>query len=323
MEPIASALPVRMRDAPVFRLVSVVVPVHNSEGSLEELVSRVVRVMEEASSSFEVVLVNDGSRDQSWQMICEMSCRDARVRGIDLMRNYGQHNALLCGIRAAKYAVVVTIDDDLQNPPEEIVKLLDKLDEGYDVIYGTPAVEAHGRWRDLASRITKIALQSTMGAETARKVSSFRALRTSMRQAFGAYRSPFVSIDVLLTWCTSRFGSVMVQHHPRTIGESNYTFRMLVTHALNMMTGFSILPLQLASLMGFAFTFFGVGVLVYVVGRFLFSGTSVPGFPFLASMIAIFSGAQLFALGVIGEYLARMHFRTMERPTYAIRDERP
>jgi hypothetical protein len=92
-----------------------------------------------------------------------------------------------------------------------------------------------------------------------------------------------------------------------------------VTHALNMLTGFSILPLQLASLMGFAFTLFGVGVLVYVVGRYLLSGTSVPGFPFLASVIAIFSGAQLFALGVIGEYLARMHFRMMERPTYAVR----
>jgi glycosyltransferase involved in cell wall biosynthesis len=308
-----------MKGAQVSRSVSVVVPVHNSEGSLGELVSRLVRTMERASATFEVLLVNDGSKDQSWRMICEMSRKDARVRGIDLMRNYGQHNALLCGIRAAKYDVVVTIDDDLQNPPEEIVKLLDKLDEGYDVVYGTPAVEAHGRWRDLASRITKIALQSTMGAKTARTASAFRAFSTSTRDAFETYRGPFVSIDVLLTWSTTRFASVVVQHSPRIIGESNYTFRMLVTHALNMLTGFSILPLQLASLMGFAFTLFGVGVLVYVVGRYLLSGTSVPGFPFLASVIAIFSGAQLFALGVIGEYLARMHFRMMERPTYAVR----
>lgn len=307
----------------VSRSVSVVVPVYNGEGSLPELVRRLVRAMDPAASQFEVVLVNDGSRDRSWQVIGELCRADGRVRGINLMRNYGQHNALLCGIRAARYDIIVTIDDDLQNPPEEIVKLVVKLDGGYDVVYGTPAVETHGLWRDLASRVTKIALQSTMGAETAQKVSAFRAFRTGMRGAFSTYRSPFVSIDVLLTWGTSRFAAVEVQHDPRTIGRSNYTFRKLVTHALNMMTGFSTLPLQLASVTGFAFTLFGVGVLAYVVGRYLLHGASVQGFAFLASVIAIFSGAQLFALGVIGEYLARMHFRMMERPTYAVREESP
>ncbi|MCX6027000.1 MAG: glycosyltransferase family 2 protein [Chloroflexi bacterium] len=300
--------------------VTVVVPVYNSEESLPELCSQLAQALSQVAAAFEVILVNDGSRDGSWQAIRGLCRSDTRFRGINLMRNYGQHNALLCGIRAACYDIIVTIDDDLQNPPKEIGKLLEKLDEGNDVVYGTPAVEAHGLWRDLASSITKIALQSTMGAETARKVSAFRAIRTITRAAFREYRSPFVSIDVLLTWGTSRFASVTVQHDPRATGESNYTFRRLVTHALNMMTGFSILPLQLASVTGFAFTLFGMGVLVYVVGRSLLQGTSVAGFPFLASMIAIFSGAQLFALGVIGEYLARMHFRTMEKPTYSVRE---
>jgi undecaprenyl-phosphate 4-deoxy-4-formamido-L-arabinose transferase len=236
------------------------------------------------------------------------------------MRNYGQHNALLCGIRAARMSTIVTIDDDLQNPPEEINKLIAALGQGFDVVYGTPRVEEHGIWRDVASKVTKLALQSAMGAETARKVSAFRAFRTRMRGAFATYRSPFVSIDVLLTWGSSRFTSVVVEHRPRLIGESNYTFRMLVTHALNMLTGFSTVPLQLASISGFAFTLFGILVLVYIVGRYMIEGTSVQGFPFLASVIAIFSGAQLFALGVIGEYLARMHFRMMERPTYAVRE---
>jgi glycosyltransferase involved in cell wall biosynthesis len=311
------------RGARVSTTVSVVVPVYNGEGSLRDLVRRLVLAMERATSMFELVLVNDGSRDRSWQTIGELCRSDARVRGIDLMRNYGQHNALLCGIRAARYDIIVTIDDDLQNPPEEIVKLLDRCEEGYDVVYGTPAVETHGLWRDLASRVTKIALQSAVGAETARKVSAFRAFRARTREAFAEYRSPFVSIDVLLTWGASRFASVTVQHDPRAVGASNYTFRKLVTHALNMMTGFSTLPLQLASVTGFAFTLFGVGVLGYVVGRYLLQGTSVQGFPFLASVIAIFSGAQLFALGVIGEYLARMHFRMMERPTYAVRERSP
>jgi undecaprenyl-phosphate 4-deoxy-4-formamido-L-arabinose transferase len=299
--------------------ISVVVPVYNSEGSLRELRDRLIPVLALITSLFEIILVNDGSRDSSFTIIQDLSQSEPQVRGINLMRNYGQHNALLCGIRAARYAIIVTIDDDLQNPPEELTKLVAKLDEGYDVVYGTPERESHGLWRDMASLVTKMALQSTMGAETARKVRAFRA---GVRGAFESYGGPHVSIDVLLTWGTSRFASVTVEHHPRTKGESNYTFRKLATHALNMMTGFSTLPLQVASMVGFVFTLFGVGVLVFVVGRYLQHGTSVQGFPFLASVIAIFSGAQLFALGVIGEYIARMHFRMMDRPTYAIRERK-
>jgi undecaprenyl-phosphate 4-deoxy-4-formamido-L-arabinose transferase len=235
------------------------------------------------------------------------------------MRNCGQHNALLCGIRAAKYDVIVTMDDDLQDLPEEIPKILDKLKEGYDVVYGTPQKGQHGFWRNLASRVTRLALQSAMGAEAARDASAFRAFRKEVRNAFANYQGPFVSIDVLLTWGTTRFGAIKVQHNLRREGSSNYTFFKLATHAFNMMTGFSTLPLQLASLVGFVFTLFGFGVLAYVIGRYLIQGSPVQGFPFLASVIAIFSGAQLFALGIIGEYLARMHFRMMDRPPYVVR----
>ena len=130
----------------------------------------------------------------------------------------------------------------------------------------------------------------------------------------------FVSIDVLLTWGTNRFSFARVRHEARRAGVSGYTLRRLVTHAMNMMTGFSTLPLQFASIVGFLFTIIGIGVLAYVVGRFFLLGGSVPGFPFLASIIALFSGAQLFALGIIGEYLARMHFRMMDRPSYVVRE---
>jgi glycosyltransferase involved in cell wall biosynthesis len=303
-----------------FYSISVVVPVYNSEGTLGELTHLLQTVLPSCASAFEVILVNDGSHDHSWQVIGHLVQEYPFVRGLNLMRNYGQHNALLAGIRAAKYDVIVTIDDDLQNPPEEIPKLVKKLTEGYDVVYGAPEQERHGLWRDLSSQITKLALQASMGIETARKVSAFRVLRTQLRDAFADYRSPFLSIDVLLTWGTTRFASVTVKHSPRTVGISNYTFAKLTRHAINMITGFSTLPLQLASLIGFGFTLFGLGVLVYVLGRYILQGSPVPGFPFLASMIAIFSGAQLFALGIIGEYLARMHFRMMERPTYTIQE---
>jgi undecaprenyl-phosphate 4-deoxy-4-formamido-L-arabinose transferase len=298
--------------------ISVVVPIYNSEGSLCELIKRIEHTLMPVSTNLEVILVNDGSMDHSWDVICELSRQYDWVSGINMMRNYGQHNALLCGIRCAKNDIIVTIDDDLQDPPEEIPKLLDKLAEGHDVVYGTPQKQQHSLWRDLASLVTKMALQSAMGAKTARNVSAFRAFRTQVRDAFEDYRSPFVSIDVLLTWGTTRFAAMPVQHDPRQVGKSNYTFRKLVTHALNMMTGFSTLPLQLASMVGFLFTLFGLVVLAYVLGRYIVGGGSVPGFAFLASIIAIFSGAQLFALGIIGEYLARMHQRTMERPVYVV-----
>jgi len=299
---------------------SIVIPVYNSEASLEILLSRLAQVLPDLSQRFEVILVNDGSRDRSWEKICALSQIYPWVYGLNLMRNYGQHNALLCGIRAAQGEIIVTMDDDLQHPPQEIPKLLSKINEGYDVVYGTPERQQHGLWRDLASSLTKLALQSAMGAEAAREVSAFRAFRTHLREAFAAYQNPYVSIDVLLTWSTTRFAAVSVQHQPRLIGRSNYTFRKLMRHALNMITGYSILPLRFASLLGFGFALFGVLVLIYVVGRYLIQGGSVPGFPFLASTIAIFSGVQLFALGIIGEYLARMHFRLMDRPTYVIRE---
>lgn len=298
---------------------SVVIPVYNSASSLADLVDRLSHVLPACAETFETLLVNDGSYDRSWDVIGALAATHPWVRGVNLMRNYGQHNALLCGIRAARYDVIITMDDDLQHPPVEIPKLLDKLAEGYDVVYGTPQKEQHGIWRNMASKITKMALQSAMRAEIARNVSAFRAFRTRVREAFANYQSPFVSIDVLLTWGTTRFAAVPVRHEQRRLGTSNYTFRKLVTHALNMMTGFSTLPLQLASLLGFAFTLFGVGVFIYVIGRYLIQGGSVPGFPFLASIISIFSGAQLFALGIIGEYLARLHFRMMDRLPYVIR----
>jgi glycosyltransferase involved in cell wall biosynthesis len=298
---------------------SVVIPVYRSEAILPELVCRLEAVLAAHASDFELVLVNDCSPDRSWDVISDLAGGRSWIRAINLMRNYGQHSALLCGIRAARYDIIVTMDDDLQHPPEEIPKLLAVLDQGYDVVYGTPAAEQHGLGRDLASLVTKTALQSVMGADIARQVCAFRAFRAVVRNAFDHYEGAFVSIDVLLTWGTTRFAAIPVRHEPRKQGSSGYTFRKLATHAMNMMTGFSTLPLQMASLVGFAFTLFGLGILVYVLARYFLRGNPVPGFPFLASIIALFSGAQLFALGIIGEYLARMHFRSMQKPQYVVR----
>ena len=299
--------------------ISVVVPVFNGSSSLPELVSRLQPVLHDLCEDYEVILVNDGSEDGSWETITRLTTEHVCIYGIDLMRNYGQHNALLCGIRAARYEIVVTLDDDLQHPPEEMPKLVHKLAEGYDVVFGIPEKRQNSLWRNLAALVTRWTLRSALGSKVPNDFSAFKALRTRTRDAFQRYHSPYVNIDVLLSWASTRFGLVKVRHDPRQFGTSTYTFRRLVSYTLVTMTGFSTMPLRFASLAGFGFTIFGFFVLVYVLGRYFIQGGSLPGFPFLASTIAIFSGVQLFALGVIGEYLARMYFRTMDRPVYTIR----
>jgi undecaprenyl-phosphate 4-deoxy-4-formamido-L-arabinose transferase len=297
---------------------SVVIPVYNSAEILPELIARLEPVLSRELDWFEVILVNDGSRDRSWAVIEELAGRHDWVTGVDLMRNYGQHNALLCGIRAARGELTITLDDDLQHRPEDIPELLARLDPATDVVYGTAEEEQHGLLRDAASQLTKLAMERTMGAETARMVSAFRVFRTRLRDAFaGAHGG--IPIDVLLTWGTTRFSATPIRHERRRAGVSNYTFRKLVRHGLNMVTGFSVLPLRLASLLALIFTLFGFGALVWVVGRTLIQGVEVPGFAMIASLVAILSGVQLLSLGILGEYVARIHLRLMDSPPYTVR----
>jgi undecaprenyl-phosphate 4-deoxy-4-formamido-L-arabinose transferase len=304
------------REAPSL---TVIIPVYNSEAILPALIARLGPVLHKLTWRFEVILVNDGSRDASWEVISRLQREHHWLRGIDLMRNYGQHNALLCGIRAAANELIVTMDDDLQHPPEELPRLLARLAEGYDVVYGAPIQEQHGLWRNLASQATKWALQSAMGAEVAGQISAFRAFRTVLREAFANVPGPYVSIDVVLTWGTTRFAVARVAHERRQIGNSNYTFGKLLTHAMNLITGLSTLPLKVASVIGFGCLLVGMLLLVYIFGTYVIAGRDVSDLPFLASAISLFSGAQLLTLGMMGEYLARMRFGIMERPAFTVR----
>lgn len=303
--------------------ISAVVPVYRSAETLPLLLERLSAALAAITSTWQIILVNDASPDESWAVIESLLPSYPQAIGLNLMRNAGQHAALLAGIRRADYELVVTLDDDLQNPPEEIHRLVSRLCEsGADVVYGKPADQQHQRWRTNASQITRLALATVAGAAMARDISAFRVFRTRLRMAFANFTGIYVNIDVLLSWGARRYETVVVQHNQRHAGQSGYSLRKLIRHGLNMVMGFSIWPLRFASLLGFAFTLFGFGVLAYVVGRYLLEGGSVPGFPFTASTIAIFAGVQLFALGIIGEYMARLYIRLMDRPSYVIQDER-
>lgn len=302
---------------------SVVIPVYNSAGSLPALIDQLCQVLPEISANYETILVNDGSRDGSWELIGTLAKQYAWVQGINMMRNYGQHNALLAGIRSAQYPVTVTMDDDLQHPPDQIHKLLDELEKGYDVVYGTPEHQMQGYWRNATSTLAKMIMQRAMGQKIAPSGSAFRAFRTRLREAFGEYSSPFVSVDVLLTWGTTRFSAVPVRHQPRRSGKSGYNLLKLVGLAMDMTTGYSTWPLRAASLLGFGVTLLGLVLLLFVVAEYLITGTNLSVFRFFTAIVAIFSGAQMFALGIIGEYLARMHVRLLARPPYLIRERTP
>ena len=165
-------------------LVSVVIPVYNDADTLEPLVDRLLKVFQDNAHECEILMVNDGSQDHSWQVIQQLASRHPQVHGLNLMRNFGQHNALLAGSRQAKGEIIVTMDDDLQNPPEEVPKLLDKLAEGHDVVYGIPNQAQHGIVRNIASVVTKMALRVLLGYDHASHTSSFRAFRTQLRNAF-------------------------------------------------------------------------------------------------------------------------------------------
>lgn len=297
--------------------ISVVVPVYNGSDTIPQLAEEIGQVLPVVADEFELVLVNDDSPDQSWSVISELAQTHPWVRGIDLMRNYGQHSATLCGIREARYEIIVIMDDDLQNLPREIPKLLEKLAEGYDVVYGVARKRQQVWWKRLASVIIKRAIAYVMGLRTVRDIGAFKAFRADLRKSFEDFHGPDVLVDVLLSWGTTRFASVKVDEAPRTVGKSNYSLFKLIKVSLLVLTSYTTIPLRFASIVGFFFTLFGVGVLTYVLTIYFTLG-SIEGFPFLASTITIFSGVQLFALGIIGEYLARVFERTGGRPTYTI-----
>lgn len=298
--------------------VSVVIPVFKSEETLPELYGRLVKSLESDKRAFEIIFVEDCGGDKSWDVISKLHAADERVRAIRLNKNCGQHNAILCGIREAKGEVIVTLDDDLQHPPEKIPELLSLITEDIDLVYGAPRKRVHGFGRSMLSVATKFVLSASMGAGNARNVGPFRVFKTELREGFSDFKSPAANIDVLLSWSTNKVEAHEIDYSERRAGYSNYSFFSLGNHALNMVTGFSTRPLHFATILGFVSAVFGLSILTYIIFKWLLLGSVVPGFFFLACMIAIFSGSQLLVLGIVGEYLGRVHSRVVEKPTYVV-----
>jgi glycosyltransferase involved in cell wall biosynthesis len=301
--------------------VSVVVPCYRSARTLPSLIGRLATALSVAAIGYEVVLVVDGSPDDTWEVAAELARERPEVRAIRLARNYGQHNATIAGVRAARHEVIVTMDDDLQHPPEEIPRLLAALTDEVDLVYGHPRDEEHGFLRNLSSQVFKFGLSGPLGVRNARSLSAFRAFRAFLRSGLDDVTGPFVCIDVFLSWCTTRIQDVEVRMDHRGEGRSGYTLRTLLRQAVNVVVAYSSTPLRFVSYLGLLVGGFGACLLGLVLWSYFAGRTSVAGFTSVASMIALFSSAQMLGIGILGEYLGRLHSGGMGRPTYVVRTE--
>jgi glycosyltransferase involved in cell wall biosynthesis len=309
--------------APVTRppelALSIVVPVYNSAGTLAQLHARLTAVLGALGKSYEIILIDDGSRDKSWDGLQALRALDPdHVVAVQLMRNYGQHNALMCGLELARGEYVVTMDDDLQNPPEEIQKMLEHIEANdLDLVYGCPNDRKHAGWRNLGSAIVWHFYRTVFRNPVT--PTPFRAMRHQLAKSVMFYDLNFTYLDGLLAWCTSRIGAVEVAHHARAEGKSNYSISKLLVLALNLYTNFSLLPLQLVSGMGFLTACSGFLVGGYYLFQYFVSNILVPGFASTIIAVLILGGVQLLALGVIGEYLGRLHLNVNRKPQYVVR----
>ncbi len=300
-------------------LVSIVVPVYRTEQDLIDLAARTKATMAAARLPYEFIFVDDGSPDETWDVLQSVQAADPTIiTVVRLMRNFGQHNALMCGFRYARGEVIITIDDDLQNPPEEIPGLINTLIEGgYDLVYGAPDQKKHAVLRNMGSRVVNMFYRLVFS--TRATVTSYRAIRRDLLQAILSYNLNFTFIDGLLAWNTQRVGERTVAHYSRERGRSGYSIAKLVGLALNLFTNFSLLPLQVASGVGLIASFLGLLAGMYYLIQSLAHNVSVPGYSSIIVAVMTLGGLQLMAIGIIGEYIGRLHLNVNRKPQYTVR----
>lgn len=295
----------RAAEAPT---ISIVVAVYRSAPLLPSLVQRLKSAVEAEGRPWELIMVDDASPDDSYAVMQQLRAGDARVRIVQLARNHGQQHAILCGLNYARGTEVVTIDDDLQNPPEEIARLLAKLREGYEAVIGRIAHKQHRWWRNAGSRAHQLLAEKIIGKPRSLYLSSFRALSRAAVDRLVRYKGahPHISALLLKSVPARTIVNVDVAHAARAIGGSTYSLRKLVKTASFLLINHSYIPLRFMTAWGLSLSLISLLFAVFVVVRVLFYGHAVQGWPSLTVLIAFLSGNILMALGIVGEYLGRL-----------------
>ncbi|MBN8887162.1 MAG: glycosyltransferase family 2 protein [Rudaea sp.] len=299
---------------------SIVVPVYRSEKILPHLVAKVADAMAGTSHRFELILVNDASPDDSWKVIRQLAQEHAFVKGIRLAKNVGQHNATMAGLSQATGEVVVIMDDDLQHPPESILRLDDAIRSGFDVCYTRYENRQHAAWKRIGSwfndRVAGILLKKPRGLY----LSSFKALHGDIARQVVQYDGPFAYVDGLILDITHNVHVISIQHQERLEGKGNYNLRRSISLWLKMATSFSVFPLRLATALGMILTFLSLVAVALVVLNKLLHPELPAGWTSLIAVILLVGGLQTFCLGVVGEYLGRTYLKVNKKPQFVIRE---
>ncbi|MDP8214050.1 MAG: glycosyltransferase family 2 protein [Candidatus Euphemobacter frigidus] len=297
---------------------SMIIPVYNAEKTLEELISRIKQAFSSLDVTYEIILIDDNSRDNSWEVIKRLKRGSPNLRIIRLRRNFGQHNAIMCGLHFFRGDYVITIDDDLQIPPEEIPKLIAGAAEGYDVVYGIYDRKKHNLLKNFGSFLIGCYYRKIF--HMSNQVSAFRIIKREIAREIINYDKTFPYIDGLISWNTGNIGEVPVKHYRRGAGISGYSIGKMVKLAFDMVTNFSAFPIRVASLLGVLFSLVGFLLALYFFFRFGL-GMPVTGYASMLVAVTIFSGVQLLTIGIIGEYIARVHMNINRKPQYVIKDQ--
>lgn len=298
--------------------ISFVVPVYNGGPMLESLCRRLAPVGK-SFGVYEIILVDDGSRDDSCNTILKLQQNFPEICLVQLSRNFGQHNATLAGMAQACGDIVVTLDQDLQHPPEEIPNLVSKLNEGFDVVYGLPEKRPHNLYRNMTSNFSKWIGSKILATSLNGNFSSFRVMRGWVAVAISKYNAAYTYIDGLISWTTANVGGIVVEN-PKSDFESQYTLNRLITHGINLVVNFSIKPLQFASVMGFISAFIGLLLAIKIAASKMLYDVPVQGWASLMVMILLIGGAQIAFLGLIGEYIGRILLNSNRAPNYVVRN---
>jgi dolichol-phosphate mannosyltransferase len=297
---------------------SVVVPVFNEEGNVQELAARIVQTMVKVGAPFELLFVDDGSRDSTPQALRAVAARDPRVRVLRFTRNYGQEAAVEALYLNARGRWLIQLDGDLQHPPEEIPKLIAKKGEGYDVVYGVREGRQDALFRVAASRLMQWSMRTMMEIELPEDVSTFRLMSAPVARLVAALPERRKFFSALLVWSGARIGTVRVAHAPRHTGVTHYNLTKLVNHTFDLVVGFSSKPLRYIGTLGLTFAALGFAMGLWVIGRKLLFDYGMMGWPSLFAAVAILGGMQLMATSVIGEYIARIYVQAQDRPLYNV-----
>jgi polyisoprenyl-phosphate glycosyltransferase len=301
--------------------VSILIPVYKNDGGLDELVNRIGASMANSAyaSSFELILVDDCSPDNSWTVIQRLAKEHSFVQGATLSRNFGQHNAIMAGLNLVSGQYVVLMDDDLQHPPEAIPNMVQELVAGADVCYTRYANRQHASWKIAGSRFNDLMASWLLAKPKGLYLSSFKALKRGMVEQIRNHEGPFAYLDGLILDITRRIATIEIQHGTRAYGEGNYSFKKSISLWLRMVTGTSIVPLRLVSLIGALIALLGfLGAVFIIVSNYLYPNES-KGWASIIVTILLVSGFQTLFIGVLGEYLGRIHLRLNNKPQYLFR----